>query len=532
MVFKNDIFILSVIIYKMDFPTTITDIINNVRKTYGITLLNLKNLKSSDEFFLPLFEKDELSRIDIHELNTSPPRIIAFGDIHGDLQALVGILYAAELIDVSGNWIEQRPTYVVQTGDLFDNYRKDDFENSCLKDIENLLDEFIILNYLTHLHKQAQQMNEKSRIVLCIGNHEFINLTGNVNAMNRYVIPKSPLTIDARIELFKPGGVFAIKLSSIFRVIAKIDNYLFMHGGIHDGNIYSLDDIKTYNTNLNEYLNKRAAILRTDILRTEIYEYNTKYSSITWYRKMIDVDEVEYIDFLHKLDPAHKLKVIVGHTITNDDVNVVPVIVTRANGQIILLDTAMSRCWADKLEKPCDLSNTKYNISFIVIENDTITSKNKEALVEKDLKDKLKSTDVQIIKTYNNIKKKHWFRENEYHLALFKYDNKFGIATMNISDHKLRKINIIYNKTKDNFITTEKKVEFKNIKYINTDDVTSFNIIFHSQVDMEDVITKLPVKEGGRKIRSKNNRNRNRTTKYKKNKSIRNKNYRRISRRK
>jgi hypothetical protein len=35
------------------------------------------------------FEKTELSKIDIHEPSAPPPRIIAFGDIHGDLQALV-----------------------------------------------------------------------------------------------------------------------------------------------------------------------------------------------------------------------------------------------------------------------------------------------------------------------------------------------------------------------------------------------------------------------------------------------------------
>jgi hypothetical protein len=161
----------------MNFSTTITEIINNVRKTYGITLNDLKKLNPDDDFFPPLFEKEELSKIDIHEPSSTPPRIIAFGDIHGDLQALVGILYAAELINVNGDWIETQPIYVVQTGDLFDNYREGT-EHSCLNNTENVFDEFIILNYLTHLHGQAQKLNANSRIILCIGNHELMNVFG------------------------------------------------------------------------------------------------------------------------------------------------------------------------------------------------------------------------------------------------------------------------------------------------------------------------------------------------------------------
>lgn len=87
----------------MDFSVIITDIIRNVRQKYGVTLDILNTLKTDDDYFSPLFEKEELSKIDIHEPSVPPPRIIAFGDIHGDLQALVGILYGAELIDMNGD---------------------------------------------------------------------------------------------------------------------------------------------------------------------------------------------------------------------------------------------------------------------------------------------------------------------------------------------------------------------------------------------------------------------------------------------
>jgi hypothetical protein len=195
----------------------------------------------------------------------------------------------------------------------------------------------------------------------------------------------------------------------------------------------------------------------------------------------------------------------------------------------------MSRCWTDKNRKPCDLSNELYNISFIVIENDTIISKHKEALLVKEvtdkklLNDKLKSAvstehDVQIIKTYNNIEKEqHWFsKAHKYHLVLFRYDtDKFGIATMNTSDHNLRKIYKIDAKTKIIHTTNTNKVEFENIINVsNNNSRTSFKIIFGSDEDADKAHRTLSQnstsKQGGRKIHSRNNRNQNRTTKYKK----------------
>lgn len=212
-------------------------------------------------------------------------------------------------------------------------------------------------------------------------------------------MPGTSLTTAYRKNLFKPGGVFATKLSCIFRVIAKIGNNLFMHGGIYEGNITLLNDILTYNKNLNEWLNNQ-----TSALSRKIYEYNDQYLSITWFRKMTDINEAGYIRFLQNLDAEHELKVIVGHTITSNDA--VPSILIRASGRIILLDTAMSRCWSNKNGQSCDLSNNRYNISFIVIENDMIMPKDKKVLLEKEIKSKiLPKSNIRIISFFITSKK-------------------------------------------------------------------------------------------------------------------------------
>ena len=548
----------------MDFPTIIRDIIRNVRAKYGITLDNLKNLKPEDDYFPPLFTKDELSITDIHE-PSAPPRIIAFGDIHGDLQALIGILYEAELIDVSGNWIEQRSTYVVQTGNLFCNYRTD--VTSCLK-YENEFDEFIILNYLTHLHRQAQQMKEKSRIVLCIGTHEFRNLNGDFS----HELPIPNLDNLDRENLFKFGGTLAKKMSCIFRVIAKIGVFLFMHGGIHPGwdlyrsNFTSLTNIPEYNNWLNDklYSFNEKPLTNTESWK-EHHIYNNIYgnSNSVLKTKMIEHFPIEpgsdkqYIDYLNGLDTKNKLLIIVGSDITYDENNVP--IISYHHDRIIFLNIWMSRAWTDIFKEdglPCDLSNKQYNIAFIVIEYNQVVPKYKNVLNEKvndidmelikSLLEKTGNLDkLKIIKKcYDIIKNNFLFNKTKYELlVLFTYevDGKinYGLATINNSTvHKV--YYIIDKTTKITFSTKDKKTDFENIQTKETllhgKSGSSFSIIFDNIIDMYDFQNKLPPKEnpkkGGRKIRSRNNRNRNRTTKYKKNKSIRNKNYYRISRRK
>ena len=130
-------------------------------------------------------------------------------------------------------------------------------------------------------------------------------------------------------------------------------------------------------------------------------------------------------------------------------------------------------------------------------------------------------------------KRKKTFIDRDCKLVLFTYEQgtKYGIATININDGKLHKVYKTDEKTKFELIEKSKKLKCTNIINASNGEHTSFTIIFNEN----DNIADFPLtqsKQGGGKIRSKNNRNRNRTTKYKKNKSIRNKKYYRISRRK
>ena len=91
-------------------------------------------------------------------------RVIAFGDVHGAYPALVELLQTLEVIDTTGRWRAGR-THLVSLGDLLD--RGPDSRQ--------------VLDLLMDLQQQA--VNEGGRLHLVLGNHEIMNLTGDL----RYV---------------------------------------------------------------------------------------------------------------------------------------------------------------------------------------------------------------------------------------------------------------------------------------------------------------------------------------------------------
>ncbi|MBL4620717.1 MAG: metallophosphoesterase [Marinicaulis sp.] len=100
-------------------------------------------------------------------LETRPEtRIVAIGDLHGDYDAYESLLTEAELIDNRGRWVGGK-TILVQMGDVPD--RGPDS-----------------LKIILHLQKlQRQAARKHGRVIALIGNHEAMNMTGDL----RYVHP-------------------------------------------------------------------------------------------------------------------------------------------------------------------------------------------------------------------------------------------------------------------------------------------------------------------------------------------------------
>jgi hypothetical protein len=160
------------------------------------------------------------------------PRIVAIGDLHGDLAATRRALRLAGAIDASDRWIG-KDLIVVQTGDVLD--RGDD--------------EQAILDLLARLAGEAAAAGGAVHALL--GNHETMNAAGDL----RYVTPggwadfadvpglpvdssalapalaRVPPEYRPRIAAFAPGGPYARRLAQSNAVI-MIGDTVFVHGGV------------------------------------------------------------------------------------------------------------------------------------------------------------------------------------------------------------------------------------------------------------------------------------------------------------
>jgi hypothetical protein len=94
------------------------------------------------------------------------PRIVAVGDVHGDVAAFQEILVEAGVLDAAGAWVGGE-TVLVQVGDLID--RGPSMRGT--------------LDFVMALEQAA--VKHGGRVVSLLGNHEVMNMTGDL----RYVVP-------------------------------------------------------------------------------------------------------------------------------------------------------------------------------------------------------------------------------------------------------------------------------------------------------------------------------------------------------
>ncbi len=143
------------------------------------------------------------------KLALTPARLVAIGDVHGDLSAARAALRAAGAIDDGDRWIGGE-LVIVQTGDILD--RGDD--------------ESKIFELLARLSAEAQKAG--GAIVLLNGNHELMNVARDF----RYVTPAGMTDFGGdRQKAFDPGGPWAKRLAQ-HNIVAIIGDTVFSHAGV------------------------------------------------------------------------------------------------------------------------------------------------------------------------------------------------------------------------------------------------------------------------------------------------------------
>lgn len=141
----------------------------------------------------------------------TPARIVAIGDLHGDLDASLAVLRLAGLADASGAW-SGGPAWLVQTGDILD--RGPDSRG--------------VAALMRRLQREAEKAGGK--VVPLMGNHEAMNLTGDW----RYVSPDDLATYggeEKRRAAYGPGGEDAAWLLGL-DAVTRVGDTVFCHGGV------------------------------------------------------------------------------------------------------------------------------------------------------------------------------------------------------------------------------------------------------------------------------------------------------------
>lgn len=252
-------------------------------------------------------------------------RIVAIGDIHGDMTALQSCLMLGGIVDSNGAW-RAGHTMVVSTGDILG--RGDD-DWRCLK-------------YLRSLKDEARAVGGDVSLVL--GNHEIRNLLGDMTAVSRTAMravasdcPNLPRK-EARVHAFRAGGKGTAMLCDLCDdepVVRVLGDTLFCHGGLHlsalDATVPVLDAVADANKRTADWL-KGTSERVPDIVKPSV---TSPLWSRAYHAPIPKRDECrECQDALDALDCK---RMVVGHTPQSDGIS------SACDGHVYRIDTGLGR---------------------------------------------------------------------------------------------------------------------------------------------------------------------------------------------
>jgi hypothetical protein len=231
---------------------------------------------------------------------TSAARIVAIGDIHGDLEAARRALRLAGAIDAADNWIGG-DLVVVQTGDILD--RGDE--------------EQAIMDLFSRLKVEAKAAG--GAVYALNGNHELMNARPDLRYVTEggfadfqdavTIVEEDSLLLAyepdqrARVAAFRPGGPYALILAEQ-PVILVLEGNVFVHGGVTPMHVeYGIDRI---NDEVRDWL--------LDLGEPPAFIHRS--AGPTWNRNYSDeADEEDCRELAEVLEALGAKRMIVGHTV-------------------------------------------------------------------------------------------------------------------------------------------------------------------------------------------------------------------------
>ncbi|KAF8393782.1 hypothetical protein HHK36_019980 [Tetracentron sinense] len=291
-----------------------------------------------------------------------PDRLIAIGDLHGDLHKSKQALELARLIDSSGRWIGGDAT-VVQIGDVLDRGG----------------DELKILYFLEKLKREASRFG--GTIITMNGNHEIMNIDGDFRCVSKSGFHEFRVWADwfrignsmkslcdglekpkdffegipsvfpgikkefydgirARIAALRPAGPISGRFLSENLTVLVIGESVFVHGGLLQNHVfYGLERI---NEEVRDWISGLKGRFSPGIARGR--------NSVLWLRrfsaKNCDCSTLEHV--LATIPGAKRM--IMGHTIQEAGINSV------CENRAIRIDVGMSKGCGDGLPEVLEIN--------------------------------------------------------------------------------------------------------------------------------------------------------------------------------
>ncbi|MBU1241163.1 metallophosphoesterase [Myxococcota bacterium] len=274
-------------------------------------------------------------------------RVVAIGDLHGDLSATLAALRLAGAVGAGQRWIGGR-LVVVQTGDILD---RGDEEEKIIKLLDRLRDEAARSGGALHL---------------LMGNHEMMNFRGDF----RYVgpggfsgflemvkmekmekprpgvlaqVPGKAAKWLVRASAFRPGGPLS-KFFSPNPVVLTLGKVVFVHGGVLASHVrYGFSRI---NRETSAFVRGRAPF--PQIMRGS--------EAPTWVRRFSGQSTKKMCRELSDVLKAARAEVmVVGHTIQKHGIS------SACTGKVWRIDTGMAAAYGSQ------------KVSVLAITRDSIT---------------------------------------------------------------------------------------------------------------------------------------------------------------
>ncbi|CAF1926607.1 BnaC05g14160D [Brassica napus] len=294
-----------------------------------------------------------------------PDRLVAIGDLHGDLEKSKEAFRIAGLIDSSHRWTGGS-TVVVQVGDVLDRGG----------------DELKILFFLERLKREAER--EGGKVVTMNGNHEIMNVEGDFRFVTKEGLEEFRVWSDwyslgnkmkslchgldkvkdlyegipmsfprareecfegmrARIAALRPEGPIAKRFLSKNQTVAVVGDSVFVHGGLLAEHVeYGLERMNEEVTSwINGFRGGRYAP-----------GYCRGGNSVVWLRKFSDErpHRCDCAALEHALSTIPGVKrMIMGHTIQEAGINGV------CGDKAIRIDVGMSKGCSDGLPEVLEI---------------------------------------------------------------------------------------------------------------------------------------------------------------------------------